>query len=83
MTKSVKTLKMTRLRSLCGGFCGGPGALAGVGLAINTPFARFHKLCFRKQSHVLNACIFASFRKHAFAEILRFYKLLQILFRRL
>ena len=55
-----------------GGFCGGPGAE--VGLAINTRFARSHKSCFRKGLLVRNACIFASFRKHAFAEILRFLK---------
>ena len=42
---------------------------AGVGLVINTPLARFRKKCFRKDSQVRNACIFASFRKYAFTEI--------------
>ena len=40
-----------------------------MGLAINTPFARFRKSCFHKDSQVRNACIFASFRKYAFAEL--------------
>ena len=51
-------------------------------LAINTPFTRFCKSCFRKDSRMLNECIFASFHKYAFAEIaaelLRFCKLWQI-----
>ena len=80
MTKSVNTLRMTRLRRPPGGgFCGGPGAgAARVGLSMNTPFASFRKSCFRKDSQVRNACIFASFRKYAFAKILKFRKLSQI-----
>ena len=35
----------------------------------------FRTLCFRKDSQVRNACIFASFRKFAFAAILKFHKL--------
>ena len=38
----------------------------------------FRKSCFRKVSRVRNTCIFASFRKHAFAEMLRFGKFSQI-----
>ena len=50
----------------------------GEGGAINSPFVRFCKSCLRKDSQVRNACIFASFRKNAFAVILRFRKLSQV-----
>ena len=75
MTKSLKTLRMTTLmeRVLRAGLSQG-----GEGGTINSPFARFRKSCFRKDSQVRNACIFASFRKYAFSEILRFSKLSQI-----
>ena len=38
----------------------------------------FRKSCFHKDLRVQNACIFASFRKYALEEILRFRKLLQL-----
>ena len=76
MTKRVKTLRNQWGWPGWGGrFCCVPGA--GVGIAINTPFARFRKSLFRKDSQVRNACSFASFCKYAFAEILRFGKLSQ------
>ena len=61
MTKNVKTLRMTRLRRrvLRRARSRGGGC----------------KSCFRKDSQVRNAYIFASFRKYAFAETLRFRKL--------
>ena len=76
MTKSLKTLRMTRLkwRVLL-------QALPEQGgwLAINTSFARF------RNSWVWNACTFASFRKYCFAEILNVSQVftLEIWFRRL
>ena len=55
--------------------CCGPCLSRRGGLEINTLVARSLKSCFSKDSQVQNACIFASFRKYAFAEILRFRKL--------
>ena len=55
------------------------GPEQGWGLAIKSPFTRFRKSCIRKDSQ----CIFASFCKYAFAEILRFRQFSQICFRRL
>ena len=77
MTKSVKTLRITRLRRRILR----PGA--GVGQPIKKPFARFRKSCFCKDLQVRNACIFASFRKYAFAEILRFANMIFACFRKL
>ena len=77
VTKSVKTLRMT---GWGGWLCGGPGA--GVGLAINTHFARFRKSCFRKDTS--SKCMYfcklpqICFRRNL--EINRFRKLSQIWF---